>query len=82
MTVKDITNILEDLAPLSWAEEFDNVGLLVGDPQTKVSGILVSLDTLENISFATPQLYDKLVQLRRKMHNTYESGTKNSNGLH
>ena len=49
MTVKDITNILEDLAPLSWAEEFDNVGLLVGDPQTKVSGILVSLDTLENV---------------------------------
>ena len=35
MTVKDITNILEDLAPLSWAEEFDNVGLLVGDAQTR-----------------------------------------------
>lgn len=49
MTVKDITNLLEELAPLSWAEEFDNVGLLVGDPQSTVSGILVSLDTLENV---------------------------------
>lgn len=49
MTVKDITNLLEDLAPLSWAEEFDNVGLLVGDPKSRVSGVLVSLDTLENV---------------------------------
>lgn len=49
MTVKDITNLLEELAPLSWAEEFDNVGLLVGDPQSRVSGVLVSLDTLENV---------------------------------
>ena len=45
----DITNLLEDLAPLSWAEEFDNVGLLVGDPKSRVSGVLVSLDTLENV---------------------------------
>ena len=49
MTVKDITNLLEELAPLSWAEEFDNVGLLVGDPKSRVSGVLVSLDTLENV---------------------------------
>ena len=30
-------------------EVFDNVGLLVGDYNTDVSGVLVTLDTLENI---------------------------------
>ncbi|MEM9650126.1 MAG: Nif3-like dinuclear metal center hexameric protein, partial [Bacteroidota bacterium] len=49
MTVKEITDILEELAPLSHAEDFDNVGLLVGDPKQKVTGVLVTLDTLENV---------------------------------
>jgi dinuclear metal center YbgI/SA1388 family protein len=47
MIIKDITNYIEELAPLNYAEEFDNVGLLVGNYNTKVSGILVTLDTLE-----------------------------------
>lgn len=49
MTVKDITKILEELAPLSHAEEFDNVGLLVGNYNMNVKGVLVTLDTLENV---------------------------------
>lgn len=49
MIVNEVTHILEELAPLAYAEDFDNVGLLVGDPNTKVSGILVTLDTLENV---------------------------------
>ncbi|CAA0257897.1 conserved hypothetical protein. putative GTP cyclohydrolase [Tenacibaculum maritimum] len=47
MTIKDITSYIEELAPLAYAEDFDNVGLLVGNYQTKVTGILVTLDTLE-----------------------------------
>ncbi len=47
MTIRDITNYIELLAPLSYAEDFDNVGLLVGNYTTKVSGVLVTLDTLE-----------------------------------
>lgn len=47
MTIKDITNCIEEIAPLYYAEDFDNVGLLIGDPQTKVTGVLVTLDTLE-----------------------------------
>lgn len=47
MTVKEITDLLEELAPLAYAEDFDNVGLLVGDAQMEVKGILVTLDTLE-----------------------------------
>lgn len=49
MTVNEITNILEELAPLAHAEDFDNVGLLVGNPSETVTGILVTLDTLEEV---------------------------------
>lgn len=49
MTVNDIAKVLEELAPLAHAEEFDNVGLLVGNPNMKVKGVLVTLDTLENV---------------------------------
>ncbi|MBS9766353.1 MAG: Nif3-like dinuclear metal center hexameric protein [Flavobacteriaceae bacterium] len=48
-TIKDITNYIEEIAPLPYAEGFDNVGLLVGDYQTEVTGVLVTLDTLENV---------------------------------
>ena len=45
--VKHITQQLEKLSPLNYAEDFDNVGLLVGDYEQKVSGVLVTLDCLE-----------------------------------
>lgn len=47
MTVKDVAAAIEELAPLPYAEDFDNVGLLVGDKDQEVSKILVTLDTLE-----------------------------------
>jgi len=49
MIIKQVTDTLEELAPLNYAEDFDNVGLLVGNPHKEVSGILVTLDTLENV---------------------------------
>jgi len=49
MTVQDVIDHLEDLSPLSYAEDFDNVGLLVGNKLQNVSGILVTLDTLEAV---------------------------------
>ena len=49
MTVREVADILEELCPLSLAEDFDNVGLLVGDPLREVSGILVTLDALEEV---------------------------------
>ena len=49
MIIREVAQILESLAPLATAEEFDNVGLLVGDEQTEVTGILVTLDTLESV---------------------------------
>ena len=47
MKIQEITNYIEELAPLNYAEDFDNVGLLVGSYATTVAGVLVTLDTLE-----------------------------------
>lgn len=49
MKVQNVISILEELAPLSYSEGFDNTGLLVGNPRNEVSGILVTLDTLEAV---------------------------------
>ncbi|MCL4158504.1 UNVERIFIED_CONTAM: hypothetical protein GTU68_000177, partial [Idotea baltica] len=40
---------LEELSPLAYAEDFDNVGLLVGDKNKSITGVLVTLDTLEEV---------------------------------
>ena len=49
MKIFQITQILEEWAPLHYAEDFDNVGLLVGNPNDEVSGILVTHDCLEEV---------------------------------
>jgi dinuclear metal center YbgI/SA1388 family protein len=49
MIVKEIISVLELMAPLAYAEDFDNVGLLVGDQNTECSGVLVCHDALENV---------------------------------
>jgi len=49
MKVKDVIQVLEELAPQSYAEDFDNTGLLIGNKNEEVTGILVTLDTLESV---------------------------------
>lgn len=49
MRIQDVISAIETIAPLDYAEDFDNVGLLIGDKSTAVSGVLVTLDTLENV---------------------------------
>lgn len=44
LTIKDIIAIMEEMAPASLAEAWDNVGLQIGDPQQQVTGVLVTLD--------------------------------------
>ncbi len=48
-TFSQITSYLESIAPLHFQESYDNSGLLVGDPNTEITGILVSLDTIESV---------------------------------
>ena len=49
MTVREITSCLEQWAPLSYAEDFDNVGLLVGSYEQKISKALITHDALETV---------------------------------
>ncbi|MGI6036699.1 MAG: Nif3-like dinuclear metal center hexameric protein [Limnochordia bacterium] len=42
--VMDIANLIEEVAPLALAEEWDNVGLQLGHPDLTVEGIVVALD--------------------------------------
>ena len=49
MIIKEIISVLEEMAPLAYAEDFDNVGLLVGNQDEEATGILVCHDALENI---------------------------------
>ncbi|RNC72647.1 MAG: Nif3-like dinuclear metal center hexameric protein [Desulfuromonadales bacterium] len=42
--ISDILGIINKIAPPTLAEEWDNVGLMVGDPAATVSRIMVSLD--------------------------------------
>lgn len=47
--VKDIAKAIEEFAPLSLKESWDNPGLQVGDPDMEVTGILLCLDVTEEI---------------------------------
>ncbi|WP_286912058.1 Nif3-like dinuclear metal center hexameric protein [Flavobacterium sp. UBA4197] len=49
MKIKEILAILEEMAPLAYAEDFDNVGLLVGDVNANATGVLVCHDALETV---------------------------------
>lgn len=48
-TIKDFTDHLESIAPLSYQESYDNSGLLTGNPSGIVTGIMVSLDCTEEV---------------------------------
>lgn len=53
LKVSDVIKIIEEFAPTKFKEKFDNVGLMVGDSNLRVSQILVALDcTLEVIDEA------------------------------
>ena len=49
VTIGQLTAYLEEIAPLHYQEDYDNAGLIVGDPQDAITGVLVSLDTTEAI---------------------------------
>ena len=54
MKVKDIINIIEEFAPLSIQESWDNSGLCIGSPEDEVSSVLLGLD-------CTPELVDEAI---------------------
>ena len=44
ITVKDILDIIEQIAPASLAEDWDNVGLMIGNPSALIDSVLIGLD--------------------------------------
>ncbi len=49
MKIADVINALEQLAPLSLQEYYDNAGLITGNASAECTGILCSLDATEEI---------------------------------
>ncbi|MFP5470672.1 MAG: Nif3-like dinuclear metal center hexameric protein [Bacteroidia bacterium] len=49
MQIKDIIQHLETLAPKSYQESYDNSGLIVGNQNTEIKGIVVCLDSTEEV---------------------------------
>lgn len=47
--IKDITDVLEAVAPLRYQESYDNAGLQTGDAHAEVTGVLVTLDCTEAV---------------------------------
>lgn len=48
-TVKELLALLEKIASFAFAETWDNVGLMIGEPEQKISGLLVALDPTEQV---------------------------------
>lgn len=62
MKTKDFISILERKYPKVLAEEWDNVGLLVGDAEKEVHNILLALDVTEEvIDFAVTHSFDMII---------------------
>ncbi len=49
MKIKDLTAFLETIAPPVYQESYDNTGLLVGNAEADIKGVLICLDSTEAI---------------------------------
>ncbi len=49
MKINEIVKFLENIAPLSLQENYDNAGLLIGNGETECTGIITSLDVTEAV---------------------------------
>ena len=54
MTNREITDVIETVAPLSLQESWDNSGWQTGDPGAECSGVLLCVDV-------TPEIIDEAV---------------------
>ena len=49
MKISDVIDCLEDFAPLSLQEDYDNAGLAIGDAKKECNGIITTLDITEEV---------------------------------
>ncbi|GAL74474.1 hypothetical protein JCM19275_3329 [Nonlabens ulvanivorans] len=74
MKIQEVLSYIEQLAPRHYAEDFDNTGLLTGDSNTEIKGVLVTLDCLENV---VDEAISKNCNLIVAFHPIIFSGLKN-----
>jgi dinuclear metal center YbgI/SA1388 family protein len=77
MIIKEVIQLFEESVPISYAEDFDNTGLLIGNSEDKVTGILVTLDTLESV---VEEAINKSCNLIISFHPIIFSGLKKITG--
>jgi len=75
--IKQITQQLEKLAPISYQESYDNAGLIVGNFETDITGILFSLDVTEAV---VEEAIEKNCNLIVAHHPIVFKGLKKLNG--
>jgi dinuclear metal center YbgI/SA1388 family protein len=49
MKISEIAGAIEQIAPLKLAQEWDNVGLLIGNPKKQIKKILVTIDITKDV---------------------------------
>lgn len=61
-TIRDILNMVDKMAPFKLQEEWDNSGLILGDPSSHVEGVAIALDlTIEVIEKANVDKINTIV---------------------
>jgi dinuclear metal center YbgI/SA1388 family protein len=77
MRLKEITDYLEEYAPLSYQESYDNAGLICGNKDMQITGALICLDSTEAV---LDEAIDKGCNLVIAHHPIVFSGLKKFNG--
>jgi len=77
MQIKEISQYLESIAPLSFQESYDNAGLIIGNSDTECTGILTSLDVTEEV---VEEAFKKKCNLIVAHHPVIFKGLKKLNG--
>ena len=49
MTIREIKQVLEHYAPLEFQEDYDNAGLIIGNPDAEISNVLIALDITDEV---------------------------------
>jgi len=77
MKHKEIINEIEKIAPLSLQENYDNAGLITGNPDNEFTAAILSIDTTEEI---VQEAIDKGANMVISHHPIIFSGLKKLNG--
>ena len=61
MNVQNIAAVIENIFPPELAQDWDNVGLLIGDSKTSVKNVLLTIDTTREVVAEAKKLKTNLI---------------------